>query len=181
MKVLLEKLYEDRIEWKYGEAEFGPLKKKAIAKRQYLPILLFGLLPKLNPELQKQTLQFLIDCVNVELTECFHPRNASTTWRSFSRWIFCANSSSCSCRSTNTMSSMHRSPRRSLTSTLRCWSIHLHSLSDQKTRFKSFSTSSPFWPRMLFLLLPLSVERSSTGPENDAASVPSRNVRFRGR
>ena len=70
MKVLLEKLYEDRIEWKYGEADFGSLKRKAIVKRQYLPTLLFGLLPKLNPELQKQIILFLIDCVNVELRRC---------------------------------------------------------------------------------------------------------------
>ena len=65
LKVLLEKLYEDRIEWRYGVADFLPLKKKAIVKRQYLPILLFGLLPKLTPELQKQILVFMIDCVNV--------------------------------------------------------------------------------------------------------------------
>ena len=34
-------------------------------KRQYLPILLFGLLPKLKPDLQKEILLFMIDCVNV--------------------------------------------------------------------------------------------------------------------
>lgn len=63
--MLLEKLYEDRIEWRYGVADFVPLKKKAIVKRQYLPTLLFGLLPKLTPDLQKQILTFMIDCVNV--------------------------------------------------------------------------------------------------------------------
>ena len=46
-------------------ADFVPLKKKAIVKRQYLPTLLFGLLPKLTPDLQKQILTFMIDCVNV--------------------------------------------------------------------------------------------------------------------
>ena len=63
--MLLEKLYDDRIEWKYGETDFASLRKKAISKRQYLPILIFGLLPKLNSDLQDQILSFLIDCVNV--------------------------------------------------------------------------------------------------------------------
>ena len=63
--MLLEKLYDDRIEWKYGETDFYSLRKKAISKRQYLPILIFGLLPKLNSDLQDQILSFLIDCVNV--------------------------------------------------------------------------------------------------------------------
>lgn len=64
--MLLEKLYDDRIEWKYGETDFSSLRKKAISKRQYLPILLFGLMPKLSSELQGQIISFMIDCVNVE-------------------------------------------------------------------------------------------------------------------
>ena len=64
--MLLEKLYDDRIEWKYGETDFSSLRKMAINKRQYLPILLFGLMPKLSSELQGQILSFMIDCVNVE-------------------------------------------------------------------------------------------------------------------
>ena len=39
----------------------------AISKRQYLPILIFGLLPKLSDVLQKQVLLFLINCVNVRV------------------------------------------------------------------------------------------------------------------
>ena len=70
--MLLEKLYDDRIEWKYGETDFSSLRKKAISKRQYLPILLFGLMPKLSSELQGQIISFMIDCVNVDVADLSH-------------------------------------------------------------------------------------------------------------
>ena len=70
--MLLEKLYDCRIDWQYGVADFSTLKTKAISKRQYLPILIFGLLPKLSDVLQKQVLLFLINCVNVRFCSFSH-------------------------------------------------------------------------------------------------------------
>lgn len=63
----MEKLYDIRIDWQYGVADFSVLKTMAISKRQYLPILIFGLLPKLSDDLQKQVLLFLVNCVSVPL------------------------------------------------------------------------------------------------------------------
>ena len=63
----MEKLYDIRIDWQYGVADFSVLKTMAISKRQYLPILIFGLLPKLSDDLQKQVLLFLVNCVSVSL------------------------------------------------------------------------------------------------------------------
>lgn len=58
-------------------------------KRQYLPILLFGLLPKLKPEIQKEILLFMISCVNVIiiLDGLFH-RNEFIMLRFSLKWIF---------------------------------------------------------------------------------------------
>lgn len=93
--MLLEKLYDCRIEWQYGVADFSTLKTMAISKRQYLPILIFGLLPKLSDVLQKQVLLFLINCVNVRVFPLLDGRSERTTWRFSSRRTFCGSAFSC--------------------------------------------------------------------------------------
>ena len=64
LKVLTEKLYSIKLEWKSDEYNFDEVRQLPIDKRQYLPILMFGLLPQLPSNVQLDVYNYLMDCVN---------------------------------------------------------------------------------------------------------------------
>ncbi|KAK8798674.1 hypothetical protein WA158_007758 [Blastocystis sp. Blastoise] len=64
LKVLTEKLYSIKLEWKAETYDFSDIKQLPIDKRQYLPILMFGLIPLLPSEAQLDVYSYLMDCVN---------------------------------------------------------------------------------------------------------------------